>query len=480
MNAAPSTTSPPHGGDPLVGKVLGGAYRITRLLAQGGMGAVYEAEHLRLHRPVAVKIVRSADASRADLLARFQHEVAVIAELGHPHVVQALDVGESATGDPFLVMELLQGETLGERLDRVKRLTVAETVRILSDVSAALAAAHSQGIVHRDLKPDNLFLVRVEGQPDFVKVLDFGVSKRLNETRRLTGVHSIVGTPGYMAPEQVVPTASIDTRVDQFALGAIAYRMLTGEEAFPEAELETVADSVLHSTPPPITELAPWVPAEVEAAVERAMAKDRTQRFRSISQFAWALSNAAEAAKARTTQTPTPTNVAAVGRKTDPARPNPPASSPVSARAPGSGPRSSRPERAAGESASSHARRVIEATRESFRAHRLDDAVDGAEQLLELLVFGNDPAVVEEVGPALSLVDNVFATRVGPLEATLQAGPRATDIRRLSLSPRAASLAARFESPTTVSTALQQASMPRRDAIRLLAGLLRRGVLETA
>src|SRR4051794_20288861 len=166
------------------------------------MGAVYEGTQLRLTKPVAIKVLARELSSNEEALARFRREAEVTSQLGHPHIVQVFDFGETATGEPYLVMEYLEGEDLERRLARVGRFSLLATVKVVKQVASALAVTHARGIIHRDLKPGNVFLQRLEGEDDFVKVVDFGISKVHMAATRLTGENAVLGTPGYMSPEQ--------------------------------------------------------------------------------------------------------------------------------------------------------------------------------------------------------------------------------------------------------------------------------------
>ena len=161
----------------LSGAVLGGAYQVTRLIGEGGMGAVYEALQLRLNKRVAIKVMSRELASNSEALTRFRREAEVTSRLGHPHLVNVMDFGATDSGEPYLVMEYLDGEDLDHRIRSVGRLPLEVAVEVTRQVASALAAAHDEGIVHRDLKPANVFLLKVKGEADFVKVLDFGISR---------------------------------------------------------------------------------------------------------------------------------------------------------------------------------------------------------------------------------------------------------------------------------------------------------------
>ena len=215
------------------GTVLADKYRLDGLLGEGGMGTVYRATHLLLKAPVAIKVIDREVSSGDVALARFMREAQAAASLRSPHVVQVMDYG-SAEGSPFMVMELLEGENLAQRIERLGRLTPGETYRVITHVARAIAKAHEAGIVHRDLKPDNVFLVHNEGD-EVAKVLDFGVAK-VEATALGGGSHtrtgSLLGTPYYMSPEQAQGNKEVDHRSDLWALAVIAFECLTGKRPF--------------------------------------------------------------------------------------------------------------------------------------------------------------------------------------------------------------------------------------------------------
>src|SRR5512133_513110 len=224
-SGTPST--PPPAGE-LVGQVLRGTYRILNAIEEGGMGRLYRAEHIRLHRPIAVKVLANHLAGDEAALARFHREAEIVSQLHHPHIVHILDFDTTESGAPYIVMELLRGESLAKRLNRERMLPVADVVQIVAQIASALNLAHQQGIVHRDLKPDNVFLLEVDAGEVFVKLLDFGISKGTSNATKVTREFDVLGTPDYMAPEQAVCTAKADHRADQFALACMSYEMMTG------------------------------------------------------------------------------------------------------------------------------------------------------------------------------------------------------------------------------------------------------------
>jgi serine/threonine protein kinase len=297
-DSRPTTIRPDTGpsgahGESLVGRVLRSTYRILDVLEKGGMGTVYRGEHQRLKRPVAIKVLAQHLAADPAALTRFQREADIVSQLHHPHIVHILDYDTTDEGDPYIVMELLSGETLSRRLDHERILPLRDVVQIVAQTAGGLVVAHASGIVHRDLKPDNVFLLDMQDNSVFVKLLDFGISRRVAATRRVTGEYDVLGTPDYMAPEQVINTANADHRADQWSLAAMAYEMIGGRiPFFGETVAKTLA-KVVGDAPRPLTELAPGIPKDVEAVVARGLAKEPSRRFSSIMEFADHLASAA-------------------------------------------------------------------------------------------------------------------------------------------------------------------------------------------
>jgi tRNA A-37 threonylcarbamoyl transferase component Bud32 len=275
-----------------VGSVVADSYRITSQLGLGGMGSVWAAEHLRLPgKRVAIKVLHAA-LSSAEVLLRFRREAEIASRIGHPNIVEVLDFNSLPGGEPFLVMELLSGQSLAARLRR-GRLPEKSALDIARQIGSALAAAHRLQVVHRDLKPDNIFLCPrdVDGElRDHVKVLDFGISKIRNAQTVLTQDASLMGTPYYMSPEQATgKNQDVDQRTDIFALGAIVFEMLTGQTAFPGDSLPSVIYQVVFQPHPALLQIAPTVHARVAAAVDRALAKNPADRFPDMPAFVEAL-----------------------------------------------------------------------------------------------------------------------------------------------------------------------------------------------
>ena len=277
--------------DDLVGTVLAETYRITRLLGQGGMGTVWEADHVRLPgKRVAIKMLHGAGLYDPDSIARFRREATILSRIGHASIVDVIDVNVSEDDRPFQVLELLEGETLHARLARGP-MPLAEAMALIEQIGSALQAAHIAGIVHRDLKPANVFCVRDDRGQTRAKVLDFGIAKVFGGQSLQTRAGTVLGTPQYMAPEQAEGSPEcVDARADVFALGAMSYEMLGGRPAFDGDTPLAVTYKVVHAEPRPLRELAPHVPASTIAAIERALAKDRAARFQDVPSFLAALS----------------------------------------------------------------------------------------------------------------------------------------------------------------------------------------------
>src|SRR5947209_11787973 len=251
-----------------------GGYRILRLLGQGGMGAVFAAEDPSLRRRVAIKVLRPDVASCPESRVRFLREARSAAVLQHDHIVTIHHVGEQG-GVPFIVMPLLAGESLDERLRREPSLTVAEVVRIGREVAEGLQAAHAAGLIHRDIKPANIWLEAPGGR---VKILDFGLARVVTMTDDVvTRPGDVLGTPGYMAPEQARGEPA-DARSDLFGLGCVLYRAVTGQRPFRGLTLTAVLMAVAEHDPPPPRVIRPELPTEVSDLIVRLMAKEPARR----------------------------------------------------------------------------------------------------------------------------------------------------------------------------------------------------------
>ncbi len=268
----------------LIGSTLSGKFLINRKVGQGGMGAVYEATHTQLGKRVAVKVLLEKYAQREAIVKRLRQEAQLASSVGNEHIIDITDIGTTEDGRTYVVMEFLEGESLAECLAREIKLPEQRILKVVSQAASALSAAHIKGIVHRDIKPENLFLLKRKEQ-DFVKVVDFGISKSLRATGeeedqpRLTQTGMVLGTPLYMSPEQARGDDALDARVDIYALGVIMYEAATGHVPFTGNNYLSVISQVLNETPKPVREYRPEISDEFEAIVAKAMAKNKTDRY---------------------------------------------------------------------------------------------------------------------------------------------------------------------------------------------------------
>lgn len=280
-------------GVPRPGEVIAGKYRVDAELGAGAMGVVLAGHHLVLDRPVALKVLRRASASRPVVVARFLREARAALSIQSAHVVRVMDVGTLDGGAPFMVMERLEGEDLGKLLARRGPLPVGEAVGYVLQACDAVAEAHQRGIVHRDLKPANLFLTRrADGRP-LIKVVDFGISKAtLGDAEgdlSLTESAAILGSPLYMSPEQVRDSKSVDARADVWALGVVLYRLVSGAAPFEGSTFSSLCAAIAADPPVPLRERFPAVPPALEAVVTRCLAKEPDARFPDVAALAAAL-----------------------------------------------------------------------------------------------------------------------------------------------------------------------------------------------
>ena len=263
------------------GHILNDTYRVVRLLGRGGMGCLYEVDHLRLPRKFALKVMSGPSTGSTEYMLRFRREAEILASLDHPNVVQVMDWNVTADHKPYLVMELLSGEDLSQLLQRCGALPPRVALSIFAQAVAALEVAHSHGITHRDLKPANIFLCKNGVVPHFTKVLDFGIAKRVHHTGGLVSSHLVLmGTPAYMSPEQARgDIAGVDSRSDQFSLALVLYEMLLGKPAYyrrHEPAMLTLC-RVMQEDPPPLPDAA------MNRAVMRALRKAPDDRYPTLS-----------------------------------------------------------------------------------------------------------------------------------------------------------------------------------------------------
>lgn len=273
-----------------VGGLIGGRYRVTKRLGGGGFGEVYQALHTGTQEPVALKLMRAELQDQKGAVQRFTAEARTSAALRHPNTVRVFDFGTTPEGDLYLAMELLQGQALEDLLLANGRLEPGRAVRIAIQVLRSLHEAHNRGLVHRDLKPDNIFLCDIEGEHDFVKVIDFGIAKlsRKNSHQSVTNSGIVIGTPHYMSPEQI-RAASIDGRSDLYSLGVVLYQCLAGRVPFDAGSGLAIIMAHISDAPQPITEVVEDLDPEIAAIVMRALEKDADRRFASAAAMREAL-----------------------------------------------------------------------------------------------------------------------------------------------------------------------------------------------
>jgi serine/threonine-protein kinase len=278
------------------GAIVGGKYRLVRFLGEGAMGSVWEAVHVQNGRSVAVKLISGPEVLAGELRSRLLREAQACQRIQHPNVVSVIDVGELDDGAPFLVMQLLNGETLDVRLHREGRLAPVEAARIGGQVARALAAAHAAGIIHRDLKPANIYLhLEPKSSVPIAKVLDFGVSKILSERggtgpdARATATGHAMGSPAYMSPEQAKSANKVDARADVWSLGVLLFEMLSGSLPFPGETAYAVIGEVLHGPIPSLRTAAPSLDERLAGVVDRCLVRDVNARVGSAVEVATVL-----------------------------------------------------------------------------------------------------------------------------------------------------------------------------------------------
>jgi len=292
---------------PSQGDVIDGKYQIDKMLGEGGMGAVAKAMHLLRRAPVALKFMSPNVMAIPQAVERFLNEGVAASQIDSDHVVHIFDVGKLPSGSPYLVMEFMEGKDLSEVLARDGKPGI-ETQRAIYFIVQALRGlqvAHDAGIIHRDMKPSNCFVINKEGEPDFVKLLDFGISKvGQGKSASLTQTNSALGTPLYMSPEQAKSPRDVDLRSDLYSVGVILYELLTGVTPFTSesGEFTEILFKLFTTDPPPIRSLRPDLPPELAAAVHKALVRDPNQRYSTAADFAMALEPWADARAVRVIQ----------------------------------------------------------------------------------------------------------------------------------------------------------------------------------
>jgi serine/threonine-protein kinase len=277
---------------PEVGDVIGGKYRVERLIGRGAMGAVFAARHELLGRPVALKLMSQEHADSSESITRFFNEARAAARIESEHIARILDMGLTDRGSPFIVLELLEGADLSQILESRGPLPVSEVVGWIVQALEAMAEAHSLGIVHRDLKPANLFLARRRDGTSIVKVLDFGISKdrrRPPATPALTATSSILGSPAYMAPEQLRDARTVDARADIWAMGVVLYELLAGGLPFRAANVADMCVAILERDLLPVRSIRSDTQRALDDVVRRCLARDPAKRFPDVAALAEAL-----------------------------------------------------------------------------------------------------------------------------------------------------------------------------------------------
>ena len=298
------------------------SFEVQRLLGRGGMGSVYLAREPALDRLVAIKVLPPERAQSPDLRERFRREARTAAQLSHPNIVPLLTFGED-DGLMYFVMGYVEGEPLSTRVQREGRLQTGEAVRMLFELSEALGYAHGRGVVHRDIKPENILL---EQPKAMVRLTDFGVAKGLASSSALTTEGAVIGTPHYMSPEQASGRADVDTRSDIYSMGALAFTLFTGRPPFLGRNASEILRQHLTQEPPRLREQVPELPAALDDAIRRCLAKEPSARWNSAPEFAKALQSAGDSwwgSLLRRARTKAPGSAAPQGAASAPPTPMP-------------------------------------------------------------------------------------------------------------------------------------------------------------
>ena len=270
--------------DPMVGTTIDGRYLVERVLGEGGMGLVYQAKHIVLNKPLAVKVLRPDVSKDQEIITRFRQEAQSASSIGNQHIIDISDFGTLPDGSTYFIMEFLDGTDLTGAIEDAVRMAPNRVVHVVKQLTQALGAAHENGIVHRDLKPDNVYLIKRGGDTDFVKVLDFGIAKVGGSNSKLTRAGQVFGTPHYMSPEQC-SGSGVDHRTDIYAIGVMMYEMVTGEVPFDADNLMGILTKHLYEDPVPPRNLNPECPEDLEAVILKAMSKQVETRYQTMAEF---------------------------------------------------------------------------------------------------------------------------------------------------------------------------------------------------
>ena len=444
--------------DPLIGQLVAERYQMISLIGEGGMGRVYCAEHVRMGRKSAVKVINPALATTADAIARFNREAANACRINHPNVAQVYDFGEMADGTLYLAMEYVDGETLDAVIARQGPLSVMRSAEIVKQVADALFAAHHLGIVHRDLKPENVMLASHLDGSDWVKVVDFGIAKTVQRdgggSQTVTTAGVSLGTPEYMSPEQLAGER-LDRRTDVYSLGLVLFNMLTGELPYPKVTSKETLVRRLTSKPRTLADVRPDIawPQGLQAALDRAVAPEVGDRYDSVADFGRDV--------VRASTSPPAVATASTAPQATPASREPLAS--------GSAPRTARDE----------------AALESPLAHRraLPWAVATASLLLAVTIVAISRARSGESNPELNLPEIILDSAAFPADAQLPAPPAPAPVVPPTATTRASASASASSATGThraegsdsqLATASRALSMV--DSSRRVAGMLGRMV----
>ena len=479
-----SGISAPRTAEALVGMTLRGTYRIDNMLDEGGMGTVYAAEHVRLHRRVAVKVLARHLSQDVNALARFQREAEIVSQLHHPHIVHILDFDTTDAGEPYIVMEFLRGEPLTSRLDRIGALPLVDVLTIVCQVASGLQVAHHAGIVHRDLKPDNIYLLDMEDDTVFVKLLDFGISKSVGARgTNVTQEFDVLGTPEYMAPEQALgKAATVTHHADQFSLAAITYEALCGVIPFSASTVMLILQKVIGHQPPQVHTLLDSIPLAVSSVLQRGLAKSSVDRYDSVSDFANALVAAVGAPPSpapfslRIPSHSVPVRIPPHEEHTRSAPPRP-QSRPANSR-----PRA--PDAIANATVPPPPVDPVEALTEELAQARQalafgedSNAYRHAQRGLELASTTNEEGARRAISASAALLETILVNQIGGTSKRLKMvnAPESSDA---SVTPQQAYLLSRLDGGSSVEEVLDLSPLSRVETLRVLLEFRDRGVVE--